>query len=78
MSRTNEELKQSLESGNAHLECGLCMAVFWVDGSDRNAKGEPRLYRMGTTRMDDCKACSELASVCNMKNEMNVRMDPHD
>ena len=73
-----DELKESLESGNAHLECGLCMAVFWVDGTDRNAKGEPRLYRMGTTRMDDCEACSELGSKCNMKNEMNVRMDPND
>ena len=78
MSLTNEELKQSLESGNAHLECGLCMAVFWVDGSDRNANGDPRLYRMGTKRIDDCDACSELASVWNMKNEMNVRMDPRD
>ncbi len=70
----HEELKAMLESGNAHLSCGLCDAIYWVDGSDRNDDGDPRLYRMGSTRMDDCSACSEFGTVCNMKNEMNVRV----
>jgi len=75
MSKTHEELKQMLESGDAHLQCGVCDAVFWVDGADRNADGDPRLYRIGHTRIDDCHACAEFADVCNMKNEMNVKVE---
>jgi hypothetical protein len=74
MSRTHEELKEMLENGSAHLECGLCDAVYWVDGSDRNSKGDPRLYRLGSCRIDDCSACAEFADLCNLRNEVNVEV----
>lgn len=72
---THEELKAMLEAGDAHLKCGLCEAIFWVDATDRNDDGDPRLYRMGHVRIDDCEACSEFATKCNMKNEFSARVD---
>ena len=73
-----DKLKAMLESGDAHLRCGVCNAIFWVDGEDRNSSGDPRLYRMGRVRIDDCHACSEFATICNMKNEMNIKVNDDD
>lgn len=72
--KSHEELKALLESGDAHLACAVCDAVYWVDGTDRDANGDPRLYRMAHTRIDECKICAEFADACNMFNEFDVKV----